>query len=525
MNIAELFVDYARKNPNKIAFVEPIKYDAHQVLQEEIHTFGDFYKRVSQYRVGLTKAGYKKGDRIILLTPLDIEFYAFMMAMLSLGIVAVFLDPGIGVKKLIVAIQDSRAKAVISIDRFFKYRFLIPSIWSKKLYSRDSKGIMLNDFKLLKSHETEEFTATPLQDRDHLLITFTSGSTGRSKGSDRNARNVFNQINAIKNTWACEEDEIDFPTFPMFGFMNLCYGITTVLPPLDFSKVGDISPECVVSQMRKWKVTRMCGSATFLTKVSNYLVEKKESVDTVRNCAMGGAPVTKEFCEKLNRAFPNSMNVITYGSTEVAPISFVEINKVLVTEGEGSLVGQINKNLVASVVRLPETLSSFDEKEDAPYKVPTMEWGEVIVKGAHVVQSYVDNPLAGLKNKITTRSGEVWHRTGDVGHFDQEGNLWLTGRLSELVEFNQQTFRPYIVEGKVNTLSGIHKSALLNGKKKSPPILAIELLPGHTVDSDKIKNVLTQVGLSQYILKVVEKIPLDDRHNSKIDRIKLSKLV
>lgn len=525
MNIARLFTESVKKDPHKIAFVVPEKYDHKCVTQEKIYTYGEFAKLVSQYRLGLTNAGFKKGDRIILLTPLDIEFYAFMMAMMSLGIVSVFLDPGIGRKKLIVAIVDSGAQAVISIDRFFKYRFLIPQIWKKKLYSRDSKGLMLRDFNQLKSSETCDFEATPLHDKDHLLITFTSGSTGRSKGADRNALNVFNQINSIKENWACGSEEIDFPSFPMFGFLNLCFGITTVLPPLDFSKVGEISPECVVSQMEKWKVTRLSGSSTFLGKISNYLIEQSRTIQTVKNSAMGGAPVTKDFCRKLNQAFPQSENVVTYGSTEVAPISFVRMQDVVDAMGDGALVGKVCKGLTVSIVRLPKSIPHFDDKDDLPYRVAEQEWGEVIIKGPHVVQSYVDNPGAVSENKISTVAGDVWHRTGDVGHYDQDGNLWLTGRLSELVTFKENIFRPYIVEGKINTLSGIKKSALLNGKKGAVPVLFIEASPGHSIDYKLLAGTFKELGYPDFSVREIDSIPVDDRHNSKIDRIKLEKLV
>ncbi|MFA5583261.1 MAG: AMP-binding protein, partial [Bacteriovoracaceae bacterium] len=466
MNIADSFIEFAKAHPHKRAFIIP------QGDTEEIITYKQFYDMVSRYREGLVNSGHRRGDRVILLMPINLEFYAFMMAVISLGLVAVFLDPGIGVKKLLVAIADSKAKTIISVHKFLKLRFLLPMLWGKKLYSVDSQGLGLKPFSNLKSGKVKDFTATSLNEDDHYLITFTSGSTGRSKGSDRNVENVFNQINAIKKLWPSDSEQVDFSSFLMFGFMNLCFGVTTVLPPMNFAKVGELDEKRALELIRKYKVSRLSGSSAFLSKISKHLVEKNEVVESILYTAQGGSPVSEEFCANMEKAFPKAQNLVVYGSTEVAPISVASMRDVKNAKKEGALVGKPLAELTVKIVRLPASIPSFDKDESTPYEVSQGEWGEVIIKGPHVVKGYVDNPQASLSNKIQTPQGEVWHRTGDVGHFDEAGNLWITGRLSELVEVSGVTFRPYVVEAQINTLKNVKRSALINTKRG--PVLVIE---------------------------------------------------
>jgi len=515
MNIAESFVEFSKAHPHKVAFVIP------KGESEELFTYKQFYDLVSRYREGLIQSGHKRGDRIILLMPINLEFYALMMAVISLGLVAVFLDPGIGVKKLLVAIADSKAKTIISIHKFLRLRFVLPMLWGKKLYSVDSQGVGLRPFSELKSDKTSDFTVTSLEKSDHYLITFTSGSTGRSKGSDRNVENVFNQINAIRKLWPSDSEQVDFSSFLMFGFMNLCFGITTVLPPMNFAKVGELDEKRALELIRKYKVTRLSGSSAFLTKISKYLVDRSEVVESILYTAQGGSPVSEEFCSNMEKAFPQAQNLVVYGSTEVAPISVASMREVKNAKKEGALVGKPLSELTVKIVRLPKELSSFDETEATPYEVKAGEWGEVIIKGPHVVKGYVDNPQASLSNKIQTPHGDVWHRTGDVGHFDEEGNLWITGRLSELVSVSGIVFRPYVVEAQINTLGNVKRSALIN--TKNGPRLVIE--EEGEVNSEELKLKLSELGLSEVKLSFIKSMPVDVRHNSKIDRLKLAKLV
>ncbi|MFA7613824.1 MAG: AMP-binding protein [Candidatus Caldatribacteriota bacterium] len=113
MNIAESFVEFSKAHPHKVAFVIP------KGESEELFTYKQFYDLVSRYREGLIQSGHKRGDRIILLMPINLEFYAFMMAVISLGLVAVFLDPGIGVKNCWWPLLIQRLKRLLVFISFY----------------------------------------------------------------------------------------------------------------------------------------------------------------------------------------------------------------------------------------------------------------------------------------------------------------------------------------------------------------------------------------------------------------------
>lgn len=533
-NITQHFFNHAKSHPDDICFVIPKNYSSLKTLKEEILTYKDFSHRVIKYRKGLSQK-YKKGDRIIILAPINEDVYALMMAMFSLGMVAVFLDPGIGLKKILTAISDSNAKAIISINKLLKYHFFIPGLWQMDKYSMDKcqfgvMGIDKINKELSKHEKNMEIVASDLAANDHVLITFTSGSTGRSKGSDRNAQNIYNQIETIKKNWNCDKSTIDFPSFPMFGFMNAIMGIKTIVPAVNFAKISDFNEEVIIYQMKKWSVTRTCGSYIFNKKVSEFLKNKNEKIETLKNIALGGCPVTKEFCENLKNVYPNARVEIIYGSTEVAPISSMEINDYLNSKGTGFPVGHVYPEIELMIVDLPKKIKDIKLDHLKDYEVKKGAIGEIILRSGHTVQSYIDNPSATLENKLKPRDGLSFHRTGDTGYIDQDNRLWLVGRLNDIIEVKYlstlKTLHPFEIETHVDELDQVSRSAIIQNSH-GKIILFLELKSNVLKDSisselcGKINEILPDYLKENMTIQYIDKIPVDDRHQSKINRVLL----
>ncbi len=521
-NLVTDFLYHVNNSPDKIAFVIPENIDSLNDYKEKLITFSHFYEIVAKYRKGLKNEGYVKGDRIIILAPINEKTYALMLAIFSLGMVVVFLDPGIGLKKILRAISDSKAKAIISVDKLLKYHFLFPSLWKKTKYTIDQKRIGLKQEKTLYAKEYDKIIAEKMQPDDYALMTYTSGSTGKSKGTNRNIENITKQINFIKKAWPCHQTTIDFPSFPMFGLMNLLCGITTVVPAVNFSNIGSFNPEVVIKQMEKWNITRMCGSYAFHNKLVKKLKEKKKKITSLKNIAFGGCPVTEEFCQGLFEVYPNAKTEIIYGSTEVAPISSIEINEFLAAKGDGFLVGHIYPGLQVKVVKLPQKIYEFDHQDGKQYEMGTNSIGEVIIQGPHVVQEYIDNPQATKENKIKSPTGKKWHRSGDCGYFDNEGRLWLVGRINDIIWSDQKELHPYSIEAQLDRLQGIQRSALVQKGKEIKLFIEGQL---NTKNQPLLKQLLQKNNLEKVKLQSITKIPVDDRHNSKIDRVKLRGMI
>ena len=133
-------------------------------------------------------------------------------------------------------------------------------------------------------------------------------------------------------------------------------------------------------------------------------------------------------------------------------------------------------------------------------------YGEIQVAGPNVNPGYVDNPEADEETKIHD-GNIIWHRTGDVGHLDESGDLWLVGRVGESVAGKW----PLAIEGAAEALPFVKKAGLVD--IDGEPLLAVEV---SNPPSDWEKVIQTATGIP---VRAVPEIPVDPRHNAKVDRM------
>jgi olefin beta-lactone synthetase len=353
----------------------------------------------------------------------------------------------------------------------------------------------------LKFIENGESSAPALVERraeDHALITFTTGSTGRPKGADRN-HGILSTQHLLSRLHGPEiPGEIDMPAFPMIGFQNLSCGITTLLPAFDNSDLSTLRPSVITNQVLENKVTRLSAAPFLLKIVAENLESRNLKAENVRSLIAGGAPVPVWLCEKLTKVFPNAAAYVVYGSTEAEPISYISMNEIISSSGDGYLVGRPLDVL----------------------KVRIEEQGEIVIHGPHVVRGYLNNEKANRETKFTDQRGLAWHRTGDTGYFDDRGRLWLTGRLADRIHYGGSPRAQLILEQKLESISGISRAAVLNSND-GDVVAFIETKAGydkHTVRESVLKSGPGILGLELRDAFLLEKLPVDRRHRWKIDR-------
>jgi len=528
-NFANLIIEAASEKRDVVALNMPLEWHSDKVTRYTQMTFGDLLESINAYQAGLKSQGFNTGDRVILFFPPNIELYCLVIAMLASGIVPVFIDTGMGLKKVLMAIKDSRAKAIISVDKLLKMRLILPTLWGKQLYSVDSKkrfGIRPLTSLRMATNETMPLVDCTLE--QHGIISFTSGSTGRPKGADRTHFSLIQQHKAIRHDWPDQPDDVLMPAFPVAVLHNLCCGIPTVLPAMNFRAPAAVESKRIIQQIEAMAITGLAGAPAYLWRIATEINRKKINFSNIRTVIVGGAPVQPSLCRELRAAFPQARVDVIYGSTESEPISYVSVDEVLATDldkYQGYLVGKPVEIAKVEIVKLPEELSKISDITLAPYRVDPQLVGEILVCGPHVLRAYVDNPEATKENKLPAPNGEVWHRTGDTGYFDEQGRIWLTGRSKDVVIMGGKRVQPYPLERQVMDIPGIERAALVNAPKVKSTILAVSFQKQVEISNlyQQIDEQVKNLGFEGIEIKLMNKIPVDGRHNSKTDRALLRK--
>ena len=167
-------------------------------------------------------------------------------------------------------------------------------------------------------------------------------------------------------------------------------------------------------------------------------------------------------------------------------------------------------------------------------ELPAGEIGELIVKGPVVTRKYDQLAEATAKAKIYDGKA-VWHRMGDAGYQDQEGNLWFCGRVAERVQTKDGVLFTDPVEALFNQQAGVFRSALigLGNAPDQTPAIVIEPDAGHWPDNKEKEShwatkLLEAASTDSKAARVKHvffhrSFPVDVRHNAKIHRLTLAK--
>jgi acyl-CoA synthetase (AMP-forming)/AMP-acid ligase II len=147
--------------------------------------------------------------------------------------------------------------------------------------------------------------------------------------------------------------------------------------------------------------------------------------------------------------------------------------------------------------------------------LPPQAVGEIVVSGRHVLPGYL-NGAGDCETKFDV--DEVrWHRTGDLGWLDSRGRLWLMGRASAAIHDRHGDLYPFAAECAAMQVEGVRRAAIL--QVVGLRVLAVE------ADREDVRVSLRRAMAWAHLdeIRLLDSIPMDKRHNAKIDYGSLAK--
>lgn len=523
MNIAWRIRKVAEKLPNKKSVV--LGKDS------SFYTYKEFEERSNQLANRFVKLGIKPGMRTLLFVKPCLDFSVITFALFKVGAVPVLIDPGMGIPNLLKSVKQVKPEALVSIGLVHWMRRL-----KKEFFETVKIKISLNRVGgsthfLYQDFETESRSFTPhdVLMSDPSAILFTSGGTGTPKGVLYTHGILNAQTDLLKEMFSLDESKIDLPGFPLFALFTLAMGMTSVIPEMDPTKPAACDPKKIVKNILDHNITFVAGSPAIWEKVGRYCLYNNIKLPTVAQVVMFGAPVRPEIHEMYKKILISGDTYTPYGATECLPVSLISGSEVLkkhlplMLQGYGTCIGKA----------VPETKIKILKTTDIPevdlHEIPNGSIGEIAVQGRQVTAGYFELPHETSLAKINM-AGELWHRMGDLGWMDHEGNVWFLGRKSHRVETGVKVFYSIQMESIFNQHPKVKRSALVKVTRegKVHPALVIER---HDKSTKLTESFLKELRLMKNHHESTKDIhefflhagfPVDVRHNIKIDRIKLS---
>ena len=484
----------------------------------------------------LLQSGLNAGDKTLLFLRPCLEFHALVFALFKAGIIPVLIDPGMGRHNLLKAIQDISPKGLIAEPIIHIIKLFYPNVFKSIKVQVSNRKIPFSKIHNFHSWErnTGKLKAKDVSSKEIAAILFTSGGTGKPKGVEYTHKIFDHQTSILKEMFELTEKDVDLPGFPLFSLFTLAMGMSSCVPDMNPSKPANCDPKRLVKNILDTNSSFLAGSPAIWMRVGNYCKNQKIQLPSVRCLAMFGAPVSNEIHEIFKDILPNGTTYTPYGATESLPISNIVGTEVLTqtakktNDGEGTCVGLPAPHILIKIIPINDYPI---EKMIENLTLPPMEKGEIIVSGKVVTAGYFNEEKANSLSKIKDESVEsgFWHRMGDIGYLDDQGRLWFCGRKSHRVETQNGSIYPNPIESLFNLHPKVKRSALIGIGKYGEQIPAVVIQPNSKKNIDRLKltKELIEFSREHSVTKEIKKIylkedlPVDIRHNIKIDRLKL----
>lgn len=509
MTIGDLLIAQARARPDAPALVDD--------RTGRTLTFSELAEEAGRAAAWWQSQGLRRGQAVLVFVPMSAELYVALLALFRLGAVALFLDPSAGRDHFDRCCARWAPDALLAIPKAHLLRLTCSAM--RRIPIKVSVGCWVPGARRWPRRWQDGALPTNMAEPDDpALVTFTSGSTGVPKAAVRTHRFLLAQYEALASGIALEAGEIDLATLPVFVLANLAAGATTVIPDVDLRQPGAVDAGRIFAQIERRGVTRVTASPAFFERLIAHGHATGRTLPMLRKIYTGGAPVFPRLLDELRELAPQANVVAVYGSTEAEPIAHIEAREMTPDDlaamgaGRGLLAGPPVPEVSLRILRdrWGVARGEMNAEAFAAETMPAGNAGEIVVTGGHVLKGY----LGGIGDEETKFrvDGESWHRTGDAGLLDDSGRLWLLGRCAARIEDSRGLLYPFGAECVAMTFPGVRRAAVLAHARKR--LLVIEGGADEAL-ARRLREATAWAFIDDVIF--IAKMPVDKRHNAKID--------
>lgn len=504
-------------------------------------------RNILDLAAGLRDAGVGSGSRVSLMVPPGVDLTVALYACLRLGAVVVVADAGLGTRGLSRAVKGATPDFLIGIDKALVAASVLG--WpGRRISVRDLPAARR---RILGVETSLTALARPGTGRGSGRLTnnldpsapaallFTSGSTGPAKGVLYTHRQLAAMRDTVAETFGIRSGARLVAGFAPFALLGPALGAVSVTPAMDVTAPRTLTARALADAAAAIEATMVFASPAALRNViatrDDLSAAGHKALEGVELLLSAGAPVPEPLLAEIQLLLPRASLHTPYGMTEALPVTDISLEQIQAADAEtaaGTMAGGGNGVCVGRPVHGARVaVIPLAADGTAPGSHPVTEvgvTGEILVSAPHVKESYDRLWLIQQESASLPR----WHRTGDVGHFDAAGRLWVEGRLAHVVTAPGAVVTPVGAEQAIERLECVRLAAITGvGPAGTKAVVAVvetvpparKAGPAAPQLAGRVRGAALEAGVKVSAVLVVPAQPTDIRHNAKIDRTRLSR--
>jgi len=439
----------------------------HDILETINKRFGDItalqikekdgnYRKISYVELGrravdvssaLIKLGIEKGDRVAILSESRPEWVIACFGIISCGGIIVPLDVKLSEKEIQFILNDSQAKYVFVSEKHFgtieNLKLVLPYVKNIIVFDDVNRSDVIL-LKNLKMKEGEK-KYNPIYPEDTALIVYTSGTTGVAKGVELSYKNLLFQVVAISEIVHYSPKDQFLSILPLNHMLEITGGmIAPLYAGSCITYCESIKTTTLAQAMKETHTTAMVCVPLVLKMLHDGIMRKIEKMSPLRQNIFKGLlalskgllkfniRIGRAFFPAVHREFGSSLRGFISGGAPLNPeveldmtaLGFIVLQGYGLTETAPVIAVNTYKYNRIGTVGIPlegSEVKILKEKENA-------KDGEILTRGPHVMKGYYKNP-----EKTAEVIKDGWLHTGDIGYFDKDGFLHISGRIRNLI--------------------------------------------------------------------------------------------
>ena len=466
------------------------------------------FAKINKVANALVACGVKQGDVVSISLPSTPEIVYLIYAISKIGAVADMIDPRSKPDQLLFFLQETHSKVFIFLDKCIPYVekiiaetdvitavfvSAVESIPFLRCISGNKKGasqIGISWRAFLNKGTSSNCQAVREASNLPVLITHTSGTTGKPKGvvlSNRNINAVVHQYDRGMLHNRSQRYLCLIPPFIAFGVcvaihLPIGLGMADILIPL-------FDPKKFDKLLAKYRPEHFTCAPMSMAP----LLESKKKLDLsfLITPAVGGDYIKPSFEIKINQFLEQKgckhQLVKGYGMTEVS-------SSACTTSDYCNETGSVGIPLIDMTI----SIFRIGTDEELTYG----EEGEICFSGPNVMMKYYNNPEATAQTVKRHKDGSVWVHSGDIGYMTEAGHLFVIDRLKRAIMIHDKLILPSKTERCLLDIPGIESAAVVPVRSKGT--LKAFVIADESVTDDDILNKCRAWLEPEYIPEEIE---------------------